>query len=164
MSGRARCHEDEETSVRSSRRRKTVPIVKVRERRRPASTVLSARRKDWAYLKPETSRRSDRGAMVPTVWRLPALSRARNHRFLRSTSRELIWCKLTCPRTRWLCPSLFFRSWKTRRSRKPCKKVSYCRTVYFIPQRSAVASFFARCNETRSSNFLSMHENITNNK
>lgn len=120
---RARCHEDEETSARWSRHRRTAPIVKAQGPRRLAWTVLSARRKGWAYLRPETSRRSGRGAMVPTAWPLPALSPARNRRFPRSTSRESIWYRLTYLLSRSSRLNPFFRSLKTRLSRKPRRKV-----------------------------------------
>lgn len=126
MSARARYHEDGETSVQWSRRRRTAPIVRVREHRRPASTVLSVRRKAWACLRPEISRRFDREAMVPTVWRPLAHSPAQSHRSPRSTSRGLIWCSRMVRHrsiSSHLNPSS--RSSRTRQSKKRCKKVSY---------------------------------------
>lgn len=156
---RARCREDEETSARWSRHHRTVPIVKVQEPRRPAWTVLSVRRKGWAYLKPETSRKSDRGAMVPTAWPLPALSPARNRLFRRSTSREsMIWCRLTYLLSRSSRLNPFFRSLKTRLSRKPRRKVGRSmeeirQVVFFLIFHSVCQGLYTiMCLKYRSEN------------
>lgn len=125
----ARYHEDEGTSVQWFPRHRTAPIVRVREHRRLASTAPLVPRKVWVYLKPETLRRFDRGAMVPTVWQLPVHLPAQNRRCQKSTSQESIWCKLSLlSRSSHLNP--FFRSLKVRPSKKPCRKVGYRRALY----------------------------------